>query len=229
MFQLRVFLSIVRWDLAVELRRRESTLNMCLFAVLTLFIGSYAVSAMPKLQETFGPIFYWVAIVFSGTVGLSRAFLVEKENGALQGVLMAPIDPGFLYLAKVTATWIYVMAMALLLMASYFVLFRFDRWERIGELIAVTAAFTLAYVAAGVLLAAMTTSLRGGEVVLRILLFPLMVPAIITALKSNEGIFLDPEFEMVAMSPWICMTALLALAAIYLGGCFLLFAKVVEE
>lgn len=238
MLQVRVFFSLVRWDIAVELRRREATLNMCLFAVLVLFIGSYAVSIRTELQDNFGPVFYWVAIVFSGTVGLSRAFLVEKENGAFQGLLMAPVDPGLIYMAKVLATWLYVLIMAFLVMGAYLVLFDFDlqdaaghiRWDPIGKLSAVTASFCLAYVGAGILLAAMTTNLRGGEVVLRTLLFPLMVPAIITALKANETIFiLDPARRVSPMSPWISVAALLALAAIYLSSCFLLFAKVVEE
>jgi heme exporter protein B len=228
----RAFWTILRWDLIVELRRRESTLNMCLFAALVLFIGSYAVSARPEQQDQFGPIFFWMSIVFSGTVGLSRVFLAERENGAIHALLVAPVDPGVFYLAKVAAAWSYVMVMASLVIGAYVVLFDFDRWSQLDELFAVTGAFVLTYVSIGTLLAAMTTSLQGGEVLLRILLFPLLVPAIVTALAANGKIFTDadhPSLEVLRRSPWECVAALLALSAIYLSSCFLLFGKVVEE
>jgi heme exporter protein B len=229
MDQWRAFCAILRWDLAGEFRRREATLNMCLFAVLILFIASYALAKRNELIPGAAPIFYWISIIFAGTVGLSRAFQTERESGALHGILVAPVDPGFFYLAKVAAAWIYTFAMALLVLAAYLVLFNFKHLDRIVEIVAVTAAFLLAYTAIGTLLAAMTTSLRGGEVLLRILLFPLMVPAIVAALSANERLFGDPEVPIASLSPWKAAAAIAAMAAIYLAASFLLFGKVVEE
>ncbi len=238
MNQLRTFFSLLRWDIAVELRRKEATLNMCLFAGLMLFVGSYAISGDPDLQDEFGPIFYWLAIVFSGTVGLSRAFMIEKEQGALSGLLLAPVDPGVLYLAKVAATWIYVMFMSGVVLLAYVPLFDYELsgdgfgpWWRLGALGVVTALFVLGYVATGVLVAAMTTGLRGGEVILRTLLFPLMMPAIVIAFAANPRIFHKLEtWEIPATwSPWVAAAALGAFAAIYLSSSFLLFGNVMEE
>ncbi|MBI4587182.1 MAG: heme exporter protein CcmB [Planctomycetes bacterium] len=229
MSHLRVFFCLIRWDLAVEWRRRETTLNMCLFALLLLFIGSYSVASRTELQREFGSIFFWMVVLFAGTVGLSRAFLHERENAALTGVLVAPVDAGVLYLAKVAATWIYVMAMELLVFGAYLILFSFDRYDRLGILLAVMGAFTLAYVGAGMVLAAMTTGLRGGELILRVLLFPLMVPAVIAALEAGESIFKEPPPGESPLSPALCAVALLCFGAIYLASGFLLFPKVVEE
>lgn len=237
----KAFVTIVRWDVAVELRRwGEATLNMSLFAVLMLFIGSWAVSSPGRpvvegeagsieLAGAFGPIFFWMTILFAGTVGLARAFLVERENAALAGVLVAPVDPGLLYLAKVAATWLYVMIMELLVLATYIVLFDFRRWGSVVELLGVMASFTLAYVAAGVVIAAMTTGLRGGELVLRVLVIPVMVPSIILVLIAAEAIFWPEQKRSEAWPPGVCAVALLSFAAVYLASGFLLFPKVVEE
>jgi heme exporter protein B len=186
---LRGFLTIVRWDFVLELRRREAVLNMTLFAVLVLFIASYALSDRPGLQAEVGPLILWIAILFAGTVGLSRAFLMERESGALSGILLTPLDAGFFYFAKVAATWLYVMAMEVLLLGAYVVLFNFSLWSRLPLLLATMASFTLAYVAAGSVIAAMTSSLRGGEIVLRILLFPIMIPVVVIAVTGGEAIF----------------------------------------
>src|SRR5262249_39436369 len=156
------------------------------FAVLILFIASYGLRSRPDLQTEMGPLFLWISILFAGTVGLSRAFQVEKEAGALTGILLSPLDPGGLYLAKVAATCLYCMAMEVLLCGAYVVLFNFTRWSRLPFLLGTMACFTLAYVGAGCVIAAMTSSLKGGEVVLRILLFPIMLPAVMIALGAGE-------------------------------------------
>ncbi len=229
----RAFFSLIRWDLAVEFRRRETTLNMCLFAVLLLFIGSYTVSQKTELIDTFGPIYYWIAIIFSGTVGLSRAFLPERENGAMAAIVTAPIDAGVYYLAKMMAVWLYVLVMSFMVLAAYVVLFDFEIYgqysDRILPITVVTALFCLVYVAPGVLLSAMTVGLKGGEVILRILLFPLMIPVIIVVLSANPRLFTDPELAVTYTSPETAMATLGALAAIYVCACYLLFPKVVEE
>jgi heme exporter protein B len=229
MQQLRALVAIIRWDVMIELKRRESTLNMSLFAILILFVASYAMSDNRQRLDEFGPIFYWVAIFFAGTVGLARAFFVEREAGALNAILVAPIDVSVFYMAKVIATWLYVMVMATLVLAAYVVLFDFDEWDRLGRILATTAAFVLTYVSIGTLLSAMTMGLRGGEVILRLLLFPLLVPAIVVVYKANEGLFKTSELGLVAAAPWKAIAALLAMAAIYLSSCVLLFPKVVEE
>ncbi len=225
---LRSLLAIVRWDIVRELRRREAVLNMILFAVLMLFIASYGLSGRPDLQAEFGPLVLWISILFAGTVGLSRAFTVEREGGALTGILVSPLDPGVFYLAKVIATWLYVMAMGVLVAAAYVILFNFEEWSRLPLLLATMAGFTLAYVAVGTVIAAMTTSLRGGEVVLRILLFPIMIPVIIIILRAGDRIF-SAVPPPGAQAPGKTLAALFALGTIYLLAGFILFPKIVEE
>ncbi len=225
---LRSLIAVVRWDLVLELRRREAVINMTLFAILVLFIASYGLAGRPDLQDRFGPLVFWISILFAGTVGLSRAFAVEREGGALTGVLISPIDPGGFYLAKVAATWVYVTVMGAFVVGAHVVLFNFTRWERLPALLAIVASFTLAYVAAGTVIAALTAGLRGGEVILRILLFPIMVPVVIVVLRSGEGIFPDAP---VPGAPAAARTivVLLSLAAIYLSAGYVLFPKVIEE
>ena len=237
---LALFLSLLRWDVLRELRRKETLANMTLFAVLVLFVAKIGIgqgldreSQELDQTSTVGPVMFWISILFAGTVGLSQTFAAEREGNTLGGIVTAPIDVGVFYLAKVASTWFYVMIMELLALAVYSILFDFSPWEHLGMLLLVISVFTFAYIGLGVILAAMTTALRGGgEVLLRILLFPLMIPLIWLTLLVSQRVF-DTTIAGGALGPplefRVYLAAGLAFDALYLTAGYLLFPKVLEE
>lgn len=228
-----LFLSFLRWDLLRELRRREIVLNMSLFAILMLTIAQLGAGGDPETVSKVGPVFFWMAIVFTGTVGLSQSFAAEREGGRLNGIQLAPIDLGLFYLSKVAATWIYIMLMGTALLGVYMLFFNFMRWDLLPAIYSVMAVFALGYTGAGIILCSMTTALRGGgEIVLRILLLPLMVPIVFLTLLVSEATFgvlvadgnLGPPLEL-----WKYLLTVLSLDAIYLTIGYLVFPKIIEE
>lgn len=276
----RLLLALLKWDLLRELRRKETVLNMTLFAVLLLFLvvlgigallrrsgdelresrkvfekiekleragatekaaaeerGQLLASLRKVVQKDLGslvrPVFFWLIILFAGTVGLSQSFAAEREANTLTGVLLSPNEIGYFYLAKVAATWLYVMIMELILLGAFLLLLNISQWSQLGPLVVIMGVFTLGYVACGVLLAAMTTSLRaGGEVVLRILLYPLLIPLVSLTLRVKEATFgadlaSATDSEPLAFLRYVGLA--LAFDAIYLSVGFLLFPKVFEE
>ena len=239
---LRLFSHLLRWDVLRELRRRESILNMTLFAVLVLFVVDLGMSpllavlrsspdaSLRELAPAFGPVLYWVAVLFAGTVGLSQSFAAEREGSALTGVILAPLDLGLFYLAKVAAAWLYILVMELCLLAAYAVLFGPGERMELPPLLAILALFSLVYVAAGVFLAAMTSALRGGgEVVLRILLLPLLLPVLYLTFSVREGTFGESIAPGPAMSFGRYAASAAAIAAIYLSVGFFVFPRIFEE
>ncbi len=242
---LGLLLRLILWDVLREVRRKEAVPNMILFAVLVLFLinlgvgplfDSYDDSPEPAIQRvgiSVGPVLFWVTVLFAGTVGLSQSFAAERDGNSLTGVVLAPIDLGVFYLAKVFATWIYVLLMEFCLLGVYVVLFHFDDWRQLGPLAVVLVVFSLGYMAAGIVLAAMTTALKGsGEVVLRILLFPLLIPLVYLTLRVREGTF-GVDVTAGVFGPSIpfsrYVAVVLAIDAMYLAAGFLLFPKVLEE
>jgi heme exporter protein B len=241
----RVFLRLVFWDILREVRRKETVFNMTLFAVLILFLADLGLGPLfeasrghpeprlASLEMTVGPILFWITILFAGTVGVSQSFAAEREGSALEGVLVSPVDPGLFYLAKVAATWIYVMVMELFLLGAYGVLFRTSEQFDVGAVVLVLAVFSLGYMACGVLLAAMTSAMtRGSEVVLRILLFPLLLPVVYLTLQNREATF-GVDISWAGMGPAFglhrYLAVVLAIDAIYLVAGYLIFPKIVEE
>ena len=239
-----LFFSLLRWDLLRELRRREIVPNMALFAILMLTIAQLGAGGDRVLFDgdkrseidipgQVGPVFFWMAIVFTGTVGLSQSFAAEREGGRLTGIQLAPIDLGVFYLAKVAAPWIYIMMMGIALLGVYMLFFNFMRWDLLPSLLGALAVFALGYTGAGIILSSMTTSLRGGgEIVLRVLILPLMMPVVLLTLQVSEATFgkevfgesLGPSLEL-----WKYMITVLSLDAIYLTTGYLVFPKIVEE
>ena len=233
MSALRLYWTLLRWDIVRELRRREIVLNMTLFAVLILFLMQIGLAHDKVLASTLGPVLLWVTILFTGTVGLSQSFAGERESGRLVGLQLAPLDLGVLYFAKVTAAWIYVMLMEVLVLGAYILLFNFNRWDLLGSILLVMAVFTLGYIAAGVVLSAMTTALRGGgELILRVLLLPLMIPVLYLTLRVSETVF-DTVVAGGALGTPLELGTWLAIVGpvdlIYLTTGFLVFPKILEE
>ncbi len=248
--------TLVRWDLVREARRRETILNMTLFAVLILFAGRLGVEAFARAfvvdlglplekqgqlaeeaSRSIGPIFFWIAAIFAGTVGLNHSFAAERERGGLGGIVTAPIDLGLFYIAKVVATWLYVMVMQCALAFAYVVLFNYPAGDTAPMIVMALGSFTLAYVAPGIVLSAMTTSLGGaGEVILRILVFVLMIPLIMLTFEVSGQLFGSsfagedgPSLALGDFSPGDYVVIALAFSAIYLCAGYLLFPKVLEE
>jgi heme exporter protein CcmB len=233
MKDLRLFLVLIRWDVLRELRRRETLANMILFALLVLFLADLGIGPDAETVESVGPVVFWITVLFAGSVGLSQNFARERESTALGGVLTAPVDLGVFYLAKVTATGAYVMVLEGAAVFLYAFLFDVSLQGRVLGLVAVLGVFTLGYMAVGVVLAAMTTTLRGGgEVILRILLFPLMIPMIQLTLRVSETVFGGVMAGGALGDPLTLKQYLvvgLALDALYLSVGFLLFPKILEE
>ncbi len=228
-----LFFCFLRWDMLRELRRKETLANMTFFAVLVLFVAQFGFASDKQASESVGPVIFWITVLFAGTVGLSQTFASEREGSSLHGIVTSPVDLGVFYLAKVAATWIYVMIMEILALGAYSLLFNFSPMERAGHFLLVMGVFTLAYISAGVVLAAMTTTLRGGgELVLRILLIPLMLPAISLTLNISQLLF---DSTLAAgtlgppMKPVHYYAILLAFDTIYILAGYLLFPKVLEE
>ncbi|MEM7234796.1 MAG: heme exporter protein CcmB [Planctomycetota bacterium] len=237
-----LFFKLLRWDFIREMRRKESLLNMILFAILTLFLiqmGAGPLFARLRgipgddffitMTSKLGAVYFWVTVLFSGTVGLNQSFASEREGAAIDGIALSPIDLGIFYLAKVVATWVYVMAMELCLLGGFLILFSHTPAKNLGGLVACLGVFTLGYVALGVTFAAMTSILRGGgEVVLRILLFPLLMPMVYLTLGVPEA-----NFGTSVTTPPTPLGQYLALLGafdvIYLTSGFLLFPKIFDE
>jgi heme exporter protein B len=167
----------------------------------------------------------WVTFTFAGILSLSHSFEVERENECMQGLMLAPVDPGAIYLGKALSNITMILLAQAVLVPLSAILFDFSLAGKIPGIATVLFVHTLGFAGVGTLLGALTARTRRGEVLLPIILFAVCVPIIISAVKTT-GIVMAGEPLSEARS-WLGIAG--SFDAILLGASFLIFEFVIEE
>jgi heme exporter protein B len=217
--------AVVWKDIVAELRTKEMFSAMFVFAVLVIVIFTFAfdlrVSGERVRQVAPGAL--WVAFAFAGVLGLNRAFVLEKDRGCLEGLLLAPVDHTAIYFGKMISTVLFmfvVQAAVLPVFTAFFGVSLFD-----VRIILVLAMGTLGFAGVGTILSAMTAQTRAREVLLPILLLPVAAPVLIAAVKATSGL-LD-GLTMGEISRWLQLLA--AFDIIFPAVALMTFDYVVKE
>jgi heme exporter protein B len=214
--------SIVRKDLALEKRSREMLSSMFIFSLIVILIFSFSFDLAVERANTVAPGVLWVAITFAGMLGLARSFVLERDQGCLDGLLLCPVDRSILYLGKMLGNLIFISITELITVPLCFALFNLPFHLL---LLPVILLGTIGFSAVGTLVSAMTVHARAREVMLPILLFPLVMPALIAAVKLTAGV-LDGQ-SWAEMRNWLQL--LVGFDIVFFVLSYLAFEYIVEE
>ncbi len=217
-------LVVARKDLLLELRARERLVTVLTFAVLVAVVFSFALDPTVRARSIAGAML-WVTILFAGTLGLGRSFTLEREQDALTGVLLTPIDRGALFLGKFLANLVILFLLELVIFPVYALFFQLGFAGSYLGLVAVVGLASIGFIALGTLFGAIAVHTRLGETMLPILLLPLMIPVVIFAAAATQRLLVGRPVEEVMGS----LRMLLAFDIIFLTVCTLVFGSVVEE
>ena len=216
--------AIIFKDIIIELRNKEAISSMMMFGLLVLVVFNFAFQPTGAERVLIAPGILWVAFAFAGILGLNRSLSIELDNDCLQGLLLAPLDRGALYLGKVASNFIF-MTIAELIILPIFVLFYNLRFNlQILEIAAISALGTFAFAAVGTILSTISANTRMKEVMLPILQIPLTVPVIVASVSAT-GAVLSGETE--GISAWLYLLG--GFSIVYLTASYLVFEFVVEE
>ena len=204
--------AMARKDLLLELRARDTLPAMVLFVVAALVILHFALPSGAGRVAGLGLL--WVAIVFTALLGLSRAFVAEREHGVMDGLVLAPSDRSAIWLGKAIAAFAF-LALAEVVALPLFALF-FS-----GIHAATVAGVVLADIgicAVGVFVAAMAVATRARELLLPVLFLPLAIPVIVGGVGAS-----------VTGSPGRYLAFLALYDALFATICWASFEYVVTE
>lgn len=217
------FAAVIRKDLRLELRGGQSTLALLAMSMLVLVVLVFALDAARIRSADSAAGALWVAMVFSGIVGATRALSAERENGAIRGLLLSPLDPATLYAAKLAAAFIFMAvaeAGAVILMVLFFNLEFNASLIRLAPVLMLGA---LGFSALATLLSAATGHTRAGDMLLPILAVPMFTPALIAGVKASTAALSGASLG--SMGDWLKI--MIAFDVLFVTAGYLLFEHVV--
>jgi len=220
---IRSLTAIIWKDLAAELRSRELLSAMLVFALLVILIFNFAMELDARARSTVTAGVLWVTFAFAGTIGLNRSMAMEKDRGCLDGLLLAPVDRSAIYFAKAIGNLIFMLIVEAIILPTYSVLYSVNLFK--PGLLLVILLGSIGYVAVGTLLSSMAVQTRTRDILLPILLFPLIIPVMIAAVKASTGYLQGVDF--IDIRPWLNL--LVVYDVIFIAVAFMVFDYVVEE
>lgn len=220
---LRALGAMVWKDLVSELRSRELLGSMLVFSLLVILIFNFALELQVRFRETVTSGVLWTTIAFAGTLGLNRSMAMERERGCLDGLLLTPVDRSALYFGKAIANLIFMLIVAAVMLPALSALYNVNL-IRLGML-AVIVLGAIGYSAVGTLLATMAVQTRTRDILLPILLFPIVLPILISAVRASNGFLQGWD----AAEIWGWINLMLAYDVIFIAAAMMLFDFVVQE
>ena len=218
-------LALIWKDLLIELRTKETLSSLLLLGVLILLVLSFAFDPTSDMRTAAAPGVLWVAVIFAGTLGVNRSLLREREHDCLQGLLLAPLDRGTIYLAKAAANALFMIAAEALVVPLFVIFFNLDMASTLVRLAPVLLLGTIGFAAIGTLFAAVSLRTRAREVMLPLIMLPLATPLIIAAIQASTELLDGRSIGAVARY----LNLLGAFDAVFLVVGWLTFEYAVEE
>ena len=222
---LRIALAVAAKDLRVELRSRTAFVSAVTLAALILLIFNFARDAAVVSREALVPSVLWVTLAFVGVTVLNRSFTMERENGALDGLLLAPVSRSAVFLGKYLANLAFVLVVELVTVLLVVLFFGADLKGALGALLATVVLASAGFVAIGTVFAAMTARTRFAELMLPLLLLPFLVPPVIAGVQVTTRLLAGRPVSEIA--GWLRILGIYDV--VFFTLCLLVFPSLMDE
>ncbi len=214
----------ITWkDVLSEMRTREVVISVLVFTLLVIVIFNFAFQSGQAAVQGLAPGMLWVTFAFAGVLSLNRAFVPEKEENCLEGLMACPVSREVIYAGKALGSLIFMLVIEIIALPIFAFLFNLALFS--SQLVLVTFLTSLGFVAVGTVFSALAINTRAREMVLPILFFPIVVPLIISAVKASEAALSGAPWS--DLTPWLRIIG--AFDAVFIVVSFLTFNYIIEE
>jgi heme exporter protein B len=173
--------ALARKDLLLEIRAKETLPAMLLFVLSALTVFHFALPRGTGHVAALGLL--WIALVFTALLGLTRAFVPEREQGLMDALVLAPSDRSAIWLAKSLAVLAFLVLAEVVALPAFAVFFSgLD-----GRTVAAVALANVGICAVGTLTGAMAVATRARELILPLLFLPLAIPVVVGGVGASAG------------------------------------------
>jgi heme exporter protein B len=201
---MRIAWLVLKKDLTVEVRSLEIAYTTLFFAIACVLVFAFALVKEGRAITDAAAGILWIAIAFSGTLALGRAFERERQSETLRALLLAPAPRPAIYVGKLVGIVALLVAAEIVLVPLIALLFQAPLLAHPFWLAAVGVTGTIGFAAVGTLFAAMLVRARSRDVLLPVLLYPITVPVIIAGVRATAAL-LEPELEVAIVRFWVAL------------------------
>ncbi len=221
---LRQIGQMLKKELLTEWRQRSRVSGIFWFALATVLMVAFATPESSVLPRIAGGTL-WLGLLLASTRSLDQSYAVEHEHGAMEGLLLWPVEPVAIFYGKALANTAILVGVALALLPFLIGIFEAPIRGSIPQLVLAVILGCAALAAPGTLYGLITSQARGSSVLLPLLLFPLVVPALLAVSNATAKIFEgDP---MGQATSWMALVA--AFDAIHWSLSALLYGRILED
>jgi heme exporter protein B len=222
---MRAAMAIVKKDLRMEFRSKDSILAMWIFSLLIFVIFNFTFEVSRLVMLEIAPGLLWIAFVFSGMFGLNHSFALEKENGNLRAMALMPVDGGQIYIGKFLSVTLIMLMFEALIFPIFVIFYDLQLSLQTFMLIPVLLGGTIGFTSLGAILSAVAVHTRNQQILLSLLLWPLVSPIIIWSVTLT-GMVLAGE---ITASFYPLLTRVVAFDIIFFTLSYMLFDFILED
>jgi heme exporter protein B len=214
----------VTWkDTIAEMRTREIISSVLVFTLLVIVIFNFAFGTNQTTLNLVAPGILWVTFTFAGVLSLNRAFVPEKEQGCLEGLMACPVSREVIYVGKMLASLLFMLIIEAIALPIFAFLFNLPVLSL--QIIVITVLTTIGFVTVGTLFSALAVNTKAREMILPILFLPVVIPIIISAVLATGTALAGGSWSELASS----LQIIAVFDVIFLVVSFLVFTYVIEE
>jgi heme exporter protein B len=210
-------------DLRIEARSRVTAQQILPFGLVVLLLFAFALDPDRGVLTRVAPGLFWVTVLLGTLLAVGRAYSIESENGARDGLRLSGLDGGALFLGKAAAVAVELLALEALLAVGVVVLFNVGL-AGLAPLALATVAATVGLAATGTLYGVLAAGLRVRETLLPVLLLPVVAPVLLGATRAWEA-----AINGVSGDAWPWVALLGIFAVLFTGIGMLAFGPLLEE
>ncbi|HET9026070.1 MAG TPA: heme exporter protein CcmB [Trueperaceae bacterium] len=220
-------LAVARKDFLQELRSRATTVATLFFSGITLVMMAFGLGRDPALMANAAPGVLWVALAFAGVISSAQSFQADLEEGALEQLLLLPVSRAAVYLGKLLASWLYLSVLGIVMLPVAFALYGASAPAETWWVLVLTVILGgLGFAVIATFYAGLTANLQAREALLPVLMFPVIVPVMLGAVRATESALLGGADIGLAAS-WLQLLA--GFDLVYLVVCSSIFHFVVDD
>ena len=216
-------LAIAWKDVRLEIRSRDTIVSALIFGLIVVVVFNFGLNRTPGSLSPVAPGLLWVAYGFVGVLAMNRAFARELDQGALDGLLAAPVSRDAVFLGKMLGTLAFMLIIEAVLLPVFAVMLDLPTLSPTLGLIILLA--TVGFATVGTFFAAIAAQTRSREILLPVLFFPVIVPVIIAAVEAT-ALALEGGPMLPVWTRWLPL--LVVFDALFLVICPWIFGYVFE-